>query len=153
MSLPEGFSTPGSLEAPLTLEIPVQWGEMDALGHVNHTRYLTWSESARFAYFDRVGVAALTEHERIGPILAHAEIDYMAPVEFGDTVWANQRVIKLGRTSMTMTGEVWSTQRQQIVFKGRFIVVMVDYTEAARPTPIPEPIRAAISAMDGLAPS
>ena len=41
---------------PVTLEIPVQWGEMDAFGHVNNVVYLRWFESVRIAYFERCGV-------------------------------------------------------------------------------------------------
>ena len=48
------------------------WGEMDALGHINHTRYLVWMETARIELFRAVG---LLEHPDIGPILANINVD------------------------------------------------------------------------------
>ena len=38
------------------VEIPVQWGDMDAAGHVNNVTYLRWCESARIAYFEKVDI-------------------------------------------------------------------------------------------------
>ncbi len=32
---------------PVTVELPVQWGDMDAFGHVNNAVYLRWFESRR----------------------------------------------------------------------------------------------------------
>src|ERR1043166_10046250 len=37
------------------VKIPVQWGDMDALGHVNHAVYFTYCEAARIEYFDQIG--------------------------------------------------------------------------------------------------
>ena len=41
---------------PVTIELPVQWGELDSFGHVNNVVFLRWFESARIAYFERCGV-------------------------------------------------------------------------------------------------
>jgi acyl-CoA thioester hydrolase len=32
---------------PVSLELPVLWGDMDALGHVNNAVYARWLEQAR----------------------------------------------------------------------------------------------------------
>ncbi|HLP84719.1 MAG TPA: acyl-CoA thioesterase, partial [Phycisphaerales bacterium] len=34
----------------VTIEIPVAWGEMDALGHVNNVVYFRYLESSRIAF-------------------------------------------------------------------------------------------------------
>ena len=54
---------------PIKCEIPVQWGDLDALNHVNHTRFLTWMETARMHYFIACGFNDLHKSEGIGPIL------------------------------------------------------------------------------------
>ena len=50
-----------SLEAfkkhfPIVVVIPVAWGEMDSMQHVNHTVYLKWMETARFEFFEMLGM-------------------------------------------------------------------------------------------------
>ncbi|PRQ05784.1 acyl-CoA thioesterase YbgC [Enhygromyxa salina] len=149
-SFPEGFADPEGAAGPVTIRQPVAWGELDALGHVNHTVFLRWLENVRFAWFERVGIAALMRESQgaMGPILARISVDYRAPVGFPDTILANARCAKLGRSSLTLRSRVWSEQQQAIVAEGEVVVVMLDY-EGQRSAPIPEVIRAAIRACDG----
>ena len=149
-SIPPGFSDPESLGHPVTIRQPVAWGELDALAHVNHTVFLRWLENVRFAWFERVGIAALmreSEGER-GPILAKVTCDYLAPVGFPDLIWTSGRCSELGTSSLTLASEVWSEQHEAVVARGEVVGVMFDY-EKGRSMPIPEPIRAAIRALDG----
>ena len=55
---------------PISCEIPVQWGDLDALNHVNHTVFIRWMETARMHYFIACDFTGLFESEAIGPILA-----------------------------------------------------------------------------------
>ncbi|MBM3384043.1 MAG: acyl-CoA thioesterase, partial [Betaproteobacteria bacterium] len=34
--------------------IPIRWGDMDAMGHVNNTVYFRFMEQARISWFDRL---------------------------------------------------------------------------------------------------
>ena len=34
-----------------TLQMPIRWGDMDAMGHVNNTLYFRYLETARIAWF------------------------------------------------------------------------------------------------------
>ena len=65
---------------PVTIELPVQWGDMDAFQHVNNVVYLRWFESARIEYADRMGLSAMMAAHRIGPILAAVKCNYRRPV-------------------------------------------------------------------------
>jgi acyl-CoA thioester hydrolase len=47
---------------PVIIEIPVAWGEMDALRHVNNIAYFRYFESARIAYFERLGLWEFMDH-------------------------------------------------------------------------------------------
>ena len=39
---------------PVTTEIPVLWGDMDAFGHVNNIIYLKWCETSRIELFCKI---------------------------------------------------------------------------------------------------
>ena len=45
---------------PVSVTIPVAWGEMDAFGHVNNVIYARWIESARVEYSRRIGLMAVS---------------------------------------------------------------------------------------------
>jgi acyl-CoA thioester hydrolase len=113
---------------PVTLEIPVAWGDMDAFAHVNNTVYLRWFESARIAYFRLAGVLDRMELDGIGPILARATIDFRKPVTFPDRISVSARVPELRNTSFTMTYRATShAQSDVVVAEGDSVVVMVNY--------------------------
>jgi acyl-CoA thioester hydrolase len=147
MGPPQGFADPNAVAGPVTVRQPVAWGELDRLGHVNHTIFLRWFENVRMAWFERVGIAASMANSSLGPILARIECDYRAPVEFPDTIWVSARCTELGRSSLSLGSRVWSEQRGAIVAEGAVVVVLVDYA-TQRSVPIPEAIRAAIRALD-----
>ena len=70
-----------SLEAfkkhfPIVVEIPVAWGEMDSMQHVNHTVYLKWMETARFEFFEKLGMMELMQETGVGNILKSIECRY-----------------------------------------------------------------------------
>src|SRR3954462_9780666 len=85
---------------PVTIELPVQWGDMDSFGHVNNVVYLRWFESARIAYFERVQMMA--EMPRLGPILARQSIDYRIPLTYPDRVRVSCGVASIGNTSFVL---------------------------------------------------
>ena len=55
---------------PVSTEIKVNWGDMDALGHVNHSVFAKWMETVRMMYFSEIGMMNLYDDSNIGPILA-----------------------------------------------------------------------------------
>ncbi|MCB2224764.1 MAG: acyl-CoA thioesterase [Actinobacteria bacterium] len=129
--------------------IPVQWGDMDALGHVNNARFFTWFETARIAYFREIGFRA-DRADRIGPILAHTACDFLAPVEYPGEVLAGARVSRLGGKSFTHEYVVARADApDRPVATGAGVVVLYDY-EAEAAVAIPDDLRARITALDGV---
>jgi len=129
--------------------IPVLWGDMDAFGHVNNTRFIRWFETARIAHFSRVGITT-TQAEGVAPILAHVSCDYLAPVEFPAEILAAARVSRIGRTSFHQEYAVaMSDAPDRLVAKGTGVIVMYDYSSGHK-VPIPDDLRARIGELDGV---
>lgn len=126
---------------PVKLRLVVQWGELDALGHVNHARYLTWMESARIELLRRVGLATVGE-VACGPILAHVRCDYLVPVHFPAEVEVGVRVTSLGRTSVGMAYEVTDAlgAEGRVHARGESVLVMYDFQRGEK-VPVPDALR------------
>jgi acyl-CoA thioester hydrolase len=122
----------------VTLEIPVAWGDMDSLAHVNNLIYLRWFESARVHYFEQLGVAAGMTARQTGPILARQEIDYRLPVTYPDTVRVTTNVVKMGTTSWVMRFQVWTKKAQAIAAEGQGVMVLYDYAKGVKVALPPE---------------
>jgi acyl-CoA thioester hydrolase len=135
---------------PVTIELPVQWGDQDAFGHVNNVVYLRWFESARIAYFERAGV--LLSMPSVGPILARQIIDYRLPLKYPDAVRVSATVKAMGRTSFTMGLRMRSKSNERaIAAEGEAVMVLLDYN-ANKPIPLPADLRARIEALEATAP-
>jgi acyl-CoA thioester hydrolase len=132
---------------PISITVPVAWGEMDAFQHVNNVTYARWLESARIAYFTAVGLLQRMRDEGVGPILGRLAIDYRRPVTFPDTVRVDATVAKIGKTSLTMRYRIWSADQRAEVATGEDVIVLFDY-RAARSTPVDDALRAAIVGLE-----
>jgi acyl-CoA thioester hydrolase len=136
---------------PVTLEIPVLWGDLDALRHVNNARYFAWFEAARVTYFDRIpgafGVGAVGLGE-IGPILATTICDYLRPVTYPATVAIGVRVGEIGNSSVRMEYEVVRTDTPgDVCARGASVIVLVRYATLEK-VRVADDVRAAIAAIE-----
>jgi acyl-CoA thioester hydrolase len=132
---------------PVQVVLPVQWGDQDALGHVNNTVPFRWFESARIAYNQRIGLLDLFEAERIGSILAATACDFLRQITFPDTVHVGIRAVRIGRTSVGMEHAVVSERQGAVVAQGTSTIVVMDY-RTNKPHPVPTSIRQAMETLE-----
>jgi len=133
---------------PVVIELPVQWGDQDAFGHVNNTVYFRWCESSRIAYMAEFRLLDSLRTTGVGPILASIGCDYRTPLFYPDTVEVGSRVVRIGRTSMTMEHAVVSRVKGVVAAESRSTLVLFDYG-ASKPAAIPQTLREAIEALEG----
>ena len=134
----------------LVIESPVAWGEMDSMGHVNNIVYFRYFESARIAYFERVGLLAHLSEEGVGPILASTDCRFRRPLTYPDTVSIGTRAYDLGEDRFTMAYRVVSHALDDVVALGDGLIVTYDYRKLKR-APIPDHILDAIEAIESAA--
>jgi acyl-CoA thioester hydrolase len=133
---------------PVVIVQPVQWGEQDPLGHVNHVTYFRWYESARIAYFLKIGLMDMHKAERIGPIIASVSNDYRRQITYPDTVHIGVRITRIGRSSLGMEHKIVSRNDLQVSAEGTSTLVVFDY-QANRSHAVPARIRHAIELLEG----
>jgi len=135
---------------PVVVSIPVAWGEMDALGHVNNIVYFRYFETARMRYLERAGLIDIMKQIGIGPILAKTSCTYRVPVHYPDTLSVGARVSTIGNTHFSMDYAVVSGANG-LAATGDSIVVTFDYRAAAK-APVPEAVIRASEAREGCPP-
>lgn len=133
---------------PVVIELPVQWGEMDAYGHVNNTVLFRYFESARMAYFQRCGFTGSYERDKIGAILHSTSCRFRRPLFCPDTALVGTRVGDVGEDRVTMEYRVVSRTQNETVAEGSAIIVSYDYNRACK-APLPPAVRAAIATIEG----
>lgn len=135
---------------PVSVKIPVAWGEMDAFQHVNNVAYARWIETGRIAYFGRIGFLDRMRSEGVGPILAKLTIEYRRPVTFPDTVRVEITTTRIGRTSFTLGYRIWSEAQRAEVVTAEDVIVVMDY-RTSRTAPVDAPLREAIASLEASA--
>tara|TARA_B100000989_G_scaffold210523_1_gene159714 strand:+ start:759 stop:1214 length:456 start_codon:yes stop_codon:yes gene_type:complete len=134
---------------PISTEIKVNWGDMDALGHVNHSVYAKWMETVRMMYFSEIGMMNLYDDSNIGPILARIEIDYELPIVFPDVVTVSTSVSRIGNSSFDMRYKIESLSNNgKSAATGSVVCVVLDYS-SGMPHKIPLKLRESIARLEG----
>ena len=133
---------------PVVVSIPVAWGEMDSLQHVNNIIYFRYIEIARLAYFEKVNFMDVAPGEGIGPILAETACKFRKPLTYPDLVWVGVRTVSLEADRFTMSFCLVSQKLGRIAAEGGGVIVSYDY-RAKRKAALPEHIRRNIEAIEG----
>ena len=114
---------------PAVVEIPIQWGHMDAMKHVNNTEYFRYFESARILYFGKMNVIKLLEETGIGPILASTNCVFKVPLSFPDRVLVGAKASEIREDGFTMKYLIVSDISKKVVAEGDGEIVYFNYKE------------------------
>ena len=114
----------------------IDWADVDAMGHVNNLAILRYVQSARIALCDRLGVMPVRVSPRIGPIVAHIEIEYRHPLFYPGAVTVTSRLAAAGHTSFTAEHTIFDEAGHEIAFE-REVLVYYDYQKGEK-LPLPE---------------
>ncbi|MGF1693243.1 acyl-CoA thioesterase [Photobacterium kagoshimensis] len=128
---------------PVITKIPVAWGEMDALNHVNNVVYFRYFETARIDYFLQLSLMDDLQKTGIGPVLKETQCSYKIPVTFPDTLHIGSKIRNMGDDRFTMEYSVYSQKLAKITTVGRAEVVMFNFKTNQKAS-ISEEIRARI---------
>ena len=121
-------------------QMNVEWGDMDALQHVNNVEYFRYFQKARIAYFEKNNSDNLFTESRISTILASTQCKFIYPLKYPDTIVIGARVDLIANDYFTMKYAVISNNNQRLVAIGDAKVVMFDYEKNKKPS-IPEVIK------------
>jgi len=111
----------------------VRWNDLDAFGHVNNAKYLTYAESARIDWGQQQ-FAEKSDSVLVQMTVARSEIDYLLPItEFESYYDVDLWVESIGNSSFVVGYEV---SKDGLVFtKMKTVQVMIDL-ESRKSRPI-----------------
>jgi len=118
-------------------KIPVRWGDMDAMGHVNNTVYFRYMEQARIGWFESLlprGEAWRT----IGIVIVNASCHFKKPINYPGTVEVKVFAGEPGGSSIDTYYEL--SLEEELYADGAAKVVFVD-AQKQKPLRIPDDIR------------
>jgi len=135
--------------------VDVRFGDTDAMGHANNSRFLTYCESARIAYWEAATgepIALVTHGAQESLILADIRVSFRSPVYFGEALTVESRIGRIGRTSFTLEHRITAGEtpvgHARLVATAEGVQVLYDYANG-RPREIPPDVVAQLEAYEG----
>lgn len=117
----------------------VQWGEMDALGHVNNVQFFRYFETARVNFMEDSAIFNDLLGDKINIVLAHIECNFVQPLYYPDEIKMYCRIKSVGNTSMVTQHAIISAKSGLVAF-GDGVIVCTD-TQTNQKTQIPEKVK------------
>ena len=120
-------------------KLDVRFSDLDAFGHVNNARFITYFEEARVKYFDEI-VTVPVYWAKQGLILARIECDFRDAIKHGDELTAYTRCSRIGNKSFDLDYLIEKKSKEgkiSIASTGMSVLVAYDYEKNSAMT-IPE---------------
>jgi acyl-CoA thioester hydrolase len=137
------FHVPAEKKLTHEMVIPIRWGDMDAMGHVNNTIYFRYLEIARLEWLYRIG--GQPDPTGTGPVIVNAFCNFIRQLEFPGDILAKHYVTNPGRSSFDTYITLARTDDPGTIYaEGGAKTVWTDF-QAQKSVPLPEWVRALVT--------
>lgn len=131
--------------------LPVQWGDMDMLGHINNVIFFRYIESARIAYFDQLLGSDPNIWGGEGPILAEIQCKFIQQLHYPAQLEIGTRTRRIGGRSLQLECVIFRQGESTPLASSQAAIVWFNYSEQ-HAVPVPESLRVTIRGFEQLAP-
>ena len=126
------------------LRMPIRWGDMDAMGHVNNTVYFRYFEQARIDWFVELGTPADPTHE-YGPVIVNAHCAFLRQLRYPGEIEVSTYVGTIGNSSFETIQEINRVDQPEVIAaSGGAKVVWIDY-KREKSVVLPDALRALLT--------
>lgn len=129
-----------------TARIPIRWGDMDALGHVNNTVYFRYMEQARVEWLSAIGCDP--DPSADGPVIVNAHCSFIKQLKYPGEIEILTYVGPGGRSSFETIQEIRRVDTPDMLYaQGGAKVVWVHFP-SEKSTPLPDRVRQLLAETD-----
>lgn len=111
---------------PLTLELRIDWGDMDLFGHVNNVAIFKYIQASRVNYWQKIGLSSLYEKSNQGPILASCSCNFKLPLFFPGQVVVEASVVYIKNSSFSIAHRILNG-KGELAAEATDVIVMYDF--------------------------
>jgi YbgC/YbaW family acyl-CoA thioester hydrolase len=133
-------------DIPFSVDEYVRWSDVDHAGIIFYGAYVRFFEIAETEMFRAAGLPYSTFVDRLGIWLprAHFDCDFRYPARLDDRLRVVSYVSAFGRTSLTLSFDVWHLDAARLTATAHEVLVCADRTNLV-PIPIPGALRDALA--------
>ena len=113
-------------------EITIRFSDIDAMGHVNNAKYLTYLEYARMKYCDYLLPDINWKEE--GFIFARVELNFIQPILLRDNIVVETECTKIGQKSFNLYCRIIKIDNGKKIEMANALNVLVGYNYRTQQT-------------------
>jgi acyl-CoA thioester hydrolase len=130
------FELPAEKKLIFEMQMPMRWGDMDAMGHINNTLYFRFMEVVRLEWLFKVGVSMAATGD--GPVIINAFCNFLRQLQYPGDLRVTMFVANVGRSSFDSYHHIERVDQPGLVYaEGGARAVWTDYV-AKKSMPMPE---------------
>jgi acyl-CoA thioester hydrolase len=134
------FEIPDQKKFVCEMCMPIRWGDMDAMGHVNNTLYFRYMEIIRIEWMHSAGGAPNPDGD--GLVIVNAFCNFIKQLEYPGEVLAKLYVANPGRSSFDSYTTLQRTDEPGTVYAaGGATIVWMNFPKQ-KSVPLPAQLRA-----------
>lgn len=122
-----------------TMTVPIRWGDMDAMGHVNNTVYFRYLETVRIEWMRSIGCQPDPRGE--GPVIVNAFCNFYKQLEYPGDVLVKMYVSDPARSTFESWGTMERADAPGVVYAaGGATTIWINFP-AQKSAPLPDWMR------------
>jgi acyl-CoA thioester hydrolase len=134
------FEVPAQKKLVYEMVMPIRWGDMDAMGHVNNTLYFRYFETIRIDWMNEIGGTPRPDGD--GPVIVNAFCTFIKQLEYPGDIRLRHYVANPGRTSFDTYLTIERTDDPGVTYaEGGATMVWVNFSQQ-KSVPLPDWLRA-----------
>lgn len=123
--------------------IPIRWGDMDAMGHVNNATYFRYLETIRIEWLSSIN--AIPQPQGLGPVIVNAFCNFYKQLEYPGDVLIKMYASDPGRTTFETWGTMERADQPGVIYAaGGATTIWVDFPKQ-KAVDLPDWLRAIVT--------
>jgi acyl-CoA thioester hydrolase len=110
-----------------SLDIKIDWSDLDMFGHVNNVAFFKYLQAARVHFCEGCGISALKEPGKPGFMVASSQCTFKRPLTFPGFVSVSIDLDWIKNSSFQLSYRLYSAS-EALVAEGSDVLVLYDHT-------------------------
>lgn len=132
---------------PVTLNLRIDWSELDLFGHVNNVSFFKYIQAARLNYWEHIGLYQYFQETKTGPMVVNSSCNFKKPLFYPGNILIESRCEFIKTTSFGLQHRILN-DANEIAAEAHDVMVIFNFLKNEK-APFPIQFREAAEKLEG----
>lgn len=108
------------------LPLQMRFNDIDMLGHLNNSVYLTFMDLGKARYFEEVNGGEPVDISKMGIVIVNINANFCVPTFFNESIEVETAAVAIGEKSITLEQRIYSLPDRQVKCSCRTVMAGFD---------------------------